>query len=260
MEPHNPRIALGKRLRSCPSVRCLGVQTNWDAYPQDAQDAMRNAEKIYYPSRLYEDLCLSLGKQVFPRNYYRFMGDKIRQTSLFQFLGIPHPRTRLYYGRQRAERILADFPLPLVAKTPVGSSMGQGVWLIRERAALDGYLQGHHPAYVQEYLPIDRDLRVVLLAGRVVHAYWRIATSGEFRNNVSCGAAISFENIPQEALDFAIDVVRRCRFDEVGLDICRADGRYCVIEANMVYGLEGFRRAGLTLADIFCRMDQEGSL
>jgi len=253
-------LSLGKRLRGCASVRCLGVKTNWQDYSPEELDLIRQAEKVYYPSRLYEDLFRSLGKEVFPRNYYGFMGNKIRQTTLFQLLDIPHPETRLYYGRRRAERILGHFSYPFVAKKPLGSSKGEDVWLIRSERELDDYLAKHRPAYIQEYLPIDRDLRVVLIAGRVVHAYWRIAASGEFRNNVSRGATISYDNIPDEALRFAADVAVRCRFDEVGLDIARVDDRYFVIEANMVYGLEGFRQVGLHLHDIFRRLESEGLL
>lgn len=241
------KVSLGKRLRSCSSFVCLGVEPNWEDFGPEARDIIVQARQLFYVSPLYEDLFRSLGKQVFPRNYYRFMGNKIRQTNLFQFLGISHPRTRVYYGRDRVRRIGEDFQYPLIGKTPVGSSKGRGVWLIRGEEELDCYLENHHPAYIQEYLRMDRDLRVVLIAGEVVHAYWRIQRSGEFRNNVYQGATVSHEDIPQDALDFAGDVACRCRFDEVGLDVCRVDGRYYVLEANMVYGLEGFRQAGLDI-------------
>jgi len=254
------RIALGKRFRSLPSFHCLGVNPNWEDY---SQGEMRNVEEagiIYYPSSLYEDFFLSLGKKVFPRNYYRFMGNKIRQTNLFQLLDIPHPRTRLYYGRNPLAQILADFQLPFIGKTSLGSSKGKGVFLIKDGAQLENYLRTHRPAYIQEYLPVDRDLRVVVLAGKAVHAYWRIQRPGEFRNNVFQGATISFADIPPEAVEFAEDVARRCRFDEVGLDVCRYAGRYYVLEANMVYGLEGFRQAGVDIYEVLARMDRRGVL
>ncbi len=260
MTPRERTVSLGKRLRACASIRCLGVKTNWQDYSPEEQELIRNADKICYPSRLYEDLFRSLGKEVFPRNYYRFMGNKIRQTALFQLLDIPHPITRLYYGRNRAERIVEHFLYPFVAKKPVGSSMGEDVWLIRSRQELDNYLAEHHPAYIQEYLDIDRDLRVVVIAGQVVHAYWRIAAAGEFRNNVSRGGTISYDNVPEKGLLFAADVAKRCRFDEVGLDIALLGSHYFVIEANMVYGLEGFRRVGLHLADIFRGLESKGVL
>ncbi|OIP94490.1 MAG: hypothetical protein AUK55_07355 [Syntrophobacteraceae bacterium CG2_30_61_12] len=258
--PSPQRVSLGKRLRRCRSFACAGVFANWDDFPESVQARIREASTIYYPSRLYQDLFLAVGKAVFPRNYYRFMGDKIRQTELFQFLDIPHPRTRIYPGKKIPDAIERDFPYPFVAKDPIGSSQGRGVWLIRTRAELTAYLDRPHPAYIQEYLPLTRDLRVVLVAGHVIHAYWRIAQAGEFRNNVSRGAAISFEGIPGSALEFAMEVAARCRFDDVGLDICCCGERTYVLEANMVYGLEGFRALGLDLYDLLAELDRGGRL
>lgn len=254
------RISLGKRLRRCPSLSCYGVFPNWDDFPEEVRARIRSAQKIYYPSRLYEDLFVSLGKQVFPRNYYQFMGNKIRQTELFQFLEIPHPRTRIFSGKPGPAAVEEDFDYPFVAKDPVGSSRGTGVWLIRNRAELEAYLVRPHRAYIQQYLPLARDLRVVLVAGCVVHAYWRIARPGEFRNNVSRGGAICCEGIPGSALEFAMAVAERCRFDEVGLDICRHNHRYYVLEANMVYGLEGFRALGLDIYQQLAQLDKGGRL
>lgn len=239
------RISLGKRLRASSSIECLGVSPNWEDYPEASRRRICDAGEVFYPSALYEGLFLALGKRVFPSNYYPFLGNKIKQTNLFQFLGISHPRTRLYYGRNRRERICEDFEYPFIAKVPTGSSQGAGVHLVRNAGDLAAYLEECNPAYIQEYLALDRDLRVVLVAGKAVHAYWRIGSTGEFRNNVSRGGRISFEGIPQDALEFAQDVARRCRFGEVGLDVCRANGRYYVIEANMVFGFEGFKRKGL---------------
>ncbi len=252
------RMAMGRRARASRSVQPVGVMSNWEDYPVEVREAFKKATRMYYPSVLYDELCGSLGKEIFPRNYYRFMGNKILQTQLFQLLEIPHPRTRLFYGRNRLERIKDVFPHPFVAKTPVGSSKGKGVFLIESDQGLQDYLDRHRPAYIQEYLPIDRDLRVVVIGARVVHAYWRIRRPGEFRDNVARGATISFENIPAEGLQFAADVARKCSFDEVGMDICRVAGRYFILEANMAYGLEGFRQAGLDLYAVLGKMLDDG--
>ena len=252
------KMALGRRAREARSLRPVGIRTNWEDYPAGVREAFWRATRVYYPSILYEEICRTLGKETFPRNYYRFMGNKILQTQLFQLLEIPHPRTRLFYGRGRLERIKASFAYPLVAKIPVGSSGGRGVFLIESDWHLRLYLDRHRPAYIQEYLPMDRDLRVVVIGGRVIHAYWRINSPGNFRSNVAQGASIRYEGVPREALDFAVEVARRCGFDEVGLDVCRHDGRWFVLEANMVYGLEGFRRAGLDLYAILGEMLDAG--
>lgn len=219
---------------------------------------MNEASSVFYPGQILEPLLKALGKKVFPGNFYSFMGNKIRQSLLFQWLGIPHPKTRIYYGASRREQILRDFFFPFVAKRAVGGSQGREVFLIRNDDDLELYLRSYNPAYIQEYIPSDRDLRVVLFAGHVVHAYWRIGRPGDFRHNVSRGGRVEFEGIPEDALEFAEWVVKRCGFDEVGLDILPKDGSYLVVEANMVYGLEGFRRKGLDIHEVFLKAEKEG--
>lgn len=239
-------ISLGKRLRKS-SVPCIGVKPNWIDYPDDLQASIRCADTVCYPGPVYAEIFEAAGLGVFPRNYYLFLGNKIAQTDLFNLLGIPHPRTGFYYGQNREKRIESDFKYPFIAKTPLGSSQGRGVFLVRDRAALAVYLKAHNPAYIQEYLPIDRDLRVVVVDAGLLHAYWRIHAEGDFRNNLMQGAAISFENVPAAALDFALKTAVRCRFDEVGFDICEYSGKYYVLEANMAFGGEGFRKKGMDI-------------
>jgi ribosomal protein S6--L-glutamate ligase len=42
----------------------------------------------------------------------------------------------------------------------------------------------------------------------------------------------------------------------VGIDICRHAGRYYVFEANMKYGKEGFRKAGIDYTQLMEAMIQ----
>lgn len=247
-------ISLGGRLRkSC--VPRVGVRPNWTDYPEEVRRRIEAAETVCYPGPLYGEIFSAAGKDIFPRNYYPFLGNKIAQTNLFSLLEIPHPRTRIYYGRNRPHRIGRDFEYPFVAKTPVGSSQGSGVFLISGPQELSRYLARHNPAYIQEFLRIERDLRVVVVGGAVVHAYWRVHREGDFRNNVSLGGAICFDAVPEAALDFARRVARACGFDETGLDVCEHEEGYLVLEANMVFGPEGFRKKGMdihrTIADLF---------
>jgi ribosomal protein S6--L-glutamate ligase len=207
---------------------------------------MRKAEKIYYPTTFYADLFDAMGKKTFPSYHtYKCVQDKIKQTALFQLLEVPHPRTRAFYGKRQKSKITEYFDFPFVAKIPRGSAMGRGVFLIMNEQDLAGYLEETDVAYIQSYLPVDRDIRVVVIGNRVVHAYWRVAKGGEFRTNVALGARISLKPVPEPALDLALDTARKCRWDDVGIDICRHGDTYYVLEANMKYGKEGFRKAGL---------------
>lgn len=251
------KVSLGKRMRKS-SLDCFGILPNWLDYPEDVRRRILDAARVYYPGPFYEAILRALGRDVFPRNYYGFLGNKIAQTELFELLEIPHPKTRIYHGRNRKDRIEADFGYPFIAKTPIGSSQGKGVFLVHCPKELSTYLQQHNPAYVQELLPIHRDLRAVVIGGTLVHAYWRIHKEGDFRNNVSQGGRIQFDGIPEAALDFARETALRCGFGEVGFDICEYGGGYCVLEANMVFGLEGFREKSLDIHEILASLLDSG--
>jgi ribosomal protein S6--L-glutamate ligase len=103
----------------------------------------------------------------------------------------------------------------------------------------------HSTAYIQEYLPIDRDMRIVVIGNRVAHAYWRIAPRDDYRTNVAVGGRIDLSPVPEAARKLALETAQACGWNDVGIDICRSGQHYYVLEANMKYGLEGFRRAGM---------------
>jgi ribosomal protein S6--L-glutamate ligase len=244
--PAGKAIALGSRLRRCRNVVTLGVRTNLTDYSALDRELIDNAKKIYYPTEFYADLFDTIGKPIFPSYHtYKCVMDKIKQTALFALLDIPHPKTQVFYGRRRREKICRKFRFPFIAKIPRGSAMGRGVFLIRRAQELQTYLDTVHPAYIQEFIPIDRDIRVVVIGNRIVHAYWRLAPDMDFRSNVSVGGRISLAPVPAIARDLALSTAQACGWNDVGIDICISDKRCYVLEANMKYGREGFRCAGI---------------
>lgn len=254
-------IALESRLRCCRNVVTLGVRPNFSDYsPQEAR-LIQEAEKVYYPSSYYADMFEAMGKKIFPNpNTYRFAQNKIKQTALFNLVGIPTPKTRTFYGKHKEEKIIHCFSYPFIGKIPRGSALGRGVFLIRNRDELDAYCALTKIAYIQEYLPIHRDIRVVVIGDTFVHAYWREAPTGEYRCNVALGAKIGFDDIPDEAVRLAKYTANRCRWDDVGIDVCEFDGRYYVIEANMKYGREGFRQAGIDYVRLMEKLIDDGAI
>ena len=254
-------IALEARLRDCKNVVTLGVRPNFCDYSRQEADLIRKAEKIYYPTTFYAELFDAMGKKTFPSYHnYKCVQDKIKQTALFDLLKISHPRTRVFYGKRQKNAICDHFEFPFIAKIPRGSAMGRGIYLIRNQDDLGSYCSLSTPVYIQEYLPSDRDIRVVIIGNEVAHAYWRIAPSGEFRSNVAVGGTVSLDPIPQIVLDLALDTARRCKWDDVGLDIIEHDGDLYVLEANMKYGKEGFRAAGIDYIKLMESMIENGQI
>lgn len=239
-------IALESRLRACRNVHTLGVKPNFSDYPATHRALIRAAQKVYYPSSFYIDLFDAMGKSTFPSYHnYKCAQDKIKQTALFHLVQIPHPRTRVFYGKRQKSKITTYFSYPFIAKIPRGSAMGRGVFLIRNRRDLQTYCNLTQTAYIQEYLPVDRDVRVTVIGRNAAHAYWRIAAAGEFRSNLALGGRVHLDNVPRAAIELAVETARRCGFNDVGIDVCFHDDRPYVLEANMKYGRQGFRQAGL---------------
>ena len=202
-----------------------------------------------------------MGVDTFPSYHtYKCVQDKIKQTALFALAEIPHPRTRVFYGKRQQSKICERFSFPFIGKIPRGSALGRGVFLISDADSLHEYLARSPVAYIQEMLAIDRDIRVVVIGRRVVHAYWRVAADGEFRSNVARGASIRLDPVPEEALDLALHAARRCGWDDVGIDICCCKGKYYVLEANMKYGKEGFRAAGIDYLKLMEQMIENGEI
>jgi ribosomal protein S6--L-glutamate ligase len=246
VNPPPKAIALEARLRECKNVITLGVRPNFSDYEPWEVDLIRQARKIYYPSSFYAELLDTMGKPTFPSYHcYKFAQDKIKQTALFGLLDISHPRTRVFYGPGQKKKITDYFAFPFIGKIARGSAMGRGVYLIQNFTELEAFLQEVNIAYIQEYLPVDRDIRVVIIGNRIVHAYWRLAPANEFRTNVAVGGKISLAPVPREALELALYIGHTCRWDDVGIDICQHNGKYFVLEVNMKYGKEGFRQAGI---------------
>lgn len=247
---NNKFIALGNRLQGLPEVITLGVKPNFLDYTSHERDLIFSSRRILFPTLNYAQLMTTMGKAIFPSlETHLYADEKIKQTTLFYMLGIPHPRTRIYYHLHHRD-ILKDFDFPFIAKLARSSARGRGVFLIQNNEEFEAYLHRTNIAYVQEFLCHDRDLRVVLINYQPILAYWRILQSGDFRTNLSRGGEISFEDIPMEGVRIAQETAIKCRFDDVGLDLIRSNDKWYVIEANMKYGRKGLKMKGLDLKEI----------
>jgi ribosomal protein S6--L-glutamate ligase len=253
-------VVIGRRLARFPQFTTLGPRPNLEDYPPAGLELIRAAEVVYYPTEALAPQLAALGKRLFPSLACHLLeGDKIKQTTLFKLLGLPHPRTRVFYGRQR-QAILDYFNFPFIAKTPRASAQGRGVYLIENQAQLEAYLAGHKVAYIQERLPISRDVRVVVIGFEPVCAYWRLPPPGQWRSNVAQGATVDFNGVPPQAVELAVRAARAADLDEVGLDVAVVEGQPFLLEFNVKYGRQGPRQAGLDVVDYVARQILAGRL
>jgi ribosomal protein S6--L-glutamate ligase len=255
-----PYIAIGSRLKGIPEVKTIGLKPNFSDYSSREREHLLDAGTILYPTLNYAQFFKTMGKEIFPSlESYLYADEKIKQTTLFNMMDIPHPRTRFYYPLHHAD-ILNDFRFPFIAKIPRASAQGRGVFKINDHEALKSYLQLTKVAYIQDFLPHNRDLRVILINYDKVIAYWRESGEGNFRTNLSQGGSINFNDIPREPLQLAQEYAKKCKFNDVGLDFISHGGKWYLIEANMKYGRKGLIKAGLNLKEILREKLLSGAL
>lgn len=258
---NNRPVALGARLKQFPEIQTLGFKPNFQDYSAQDQRLILDAKKIYYPTVFYADLFNAMGKKTFPSFHtYKFALDKIKQTAIFNMLGLPHPKTKIFYGKKQKQTILECFHFPFIAKKPRGSAKGNDVHLIQSNKDLSNYLSTGGPAYIQEYLPIDRDMRIIIIGREIKLAYWRVAVPGNFKTNLSQGGSVNFDPLPPKALDLALLTALKCGWDDVGIDIIEQNNRFYVLEGNMKYGTKGFRAAGINYKKMLADLIMKGEV
>jgi len=220
---------------------------------QEDLDTIRAADWVLFPEYWQVNfLTYGLKARVFPSvSSYHLGHNKVEMTRAFEVVAGEHvPYTRILPRTDGAvETILDEMPLPFVAKE-IHNSMGRGVFLIESRAELERYVAANHMLYVQELLPIDRDVRVVIVGEQVVSAYWRVAPPGGFYSNVARGGAISFDRVPDAAVELAQRVAGELEINHAGFDVALVDGRPYLLEFNMRFGNEALRRHGIRLGPL----------
>lgn len=220
---------------------------------QEDLDTIRAADWILFPEYWQVNfLTYGLKARVFPSvSSYHLGHNKVEMTRAFEVVAREHmPYTRILPRTENAvEMILDDLPFPFVAKE-IHNSMGRGVYFIEERAELARYVAANHMLYVQEMLPIDRDVRVVIVGEKVVTAYWRIAPEGGFYTNVARGGEISFDEVPPAAVELAQRVAAELGINHAGFDVALVDGHPYLLEFNMRFGNEALRRQGIRLGPL----------
>ena len=189
-------------------------------------------------------------KRIFPSIASFHLGhDKVEMTRIFQAICPGNtPETLILAATETAaEQILDEFSFPFVVKE-IRNSMGQGVYLIKNRMDFLAYARNAAVLYVQEYLPITRDMRLVLVGDSVVAGYWRKAAPGQFHNNVSRGGSVSFDDIPEGAVRLVESFARITGVDHAGFDVAEVEGHFYFLEFNIRCGTRALTDRGISLS------------
>lgn len=219
-------------------------------------ESIKEADYILFPEYWQVNLLVyGLKKKIFPNiNTFHLGHNKVEMTrGLWTTFPENVPYTRIMGSNQEGissiiDTVEEEFSYPCVAKE-IKNSMGQGVFLIDDKKELMEYINRNETLYIQEKLPIDRDLRVVYVGNKVIAAYWRIAQEGSFHNNVAKGGSYSFENIPVEAVKLVDRIAKGLGINHAGFDIVVVGDKYYVLEFNVLFGNEGLRYIDISVEE-----------
>jgi gamma-F420-2:alpha-L-glutamate ligase len=178
------------------------------------------------------------------------VADKLHTLQVLAGAKLPIPKTILGKFPADVDLVERELGFPVVVKRLRGTR-GAGVVLCSSRSDFDdlaALLDGATSAsdfLFQQYVKAShgRDVRVLVIDGRVVAAMERKSSDGGFKSNISLGgSALPFTPSPEMA-ELAVQVARELKLDIAGIDILFDKDGYRICEANSAPGFQGLERA-----------------
>jgi len=173
--------------------------------------------------------------------------DKFYTTSLLQDAGLPTPETVVC--EEAAEAMNAVRTMRDVVIKPIFGSMGHGLIRVSDPdlafRVVRSLEQLRSVFYVQRVIDhAGCDIRVFVVGGRVLGAIERRAADGDWRTNVTRGAAARSFALPPAWEEIALRAAAAIGADYAGVDLLPSrDGEVFVLEVNGIPGWQGVQQA-----------------
>ena len=153
---------------------------------------------------------------------------------------LPIPKTYIYYNRGNADTFLKKTKYPKIIKKSYGPSNYGGYFVHK----VDSYKEAralfdekkYHPMYFQDFVPMEADIRVMLIGHKPVCAFWRRAPKGEWLTNTSQGGSMDYMNVPKSVLDLAVRVSKAANAEYWACDVAYGkDGKVRILECATAF-------------------------
>jgi ribosomal protein S6--L-glutamate ligase len=181
--------------------------------------------------------------------------DKLRCLQVLSRAGLLIPRTVMAHDRSNLARLVEEVGgLPAIIKL-IRGTQGVGVMIASTPAEvqsiLDTFSDLGQEIVLQELIKESRgrDVRALVVGGRVVGAMRRQAKRGEFRANIHRGGAATVIRLPEDYTRAAVRAAQLIGLEVAGVDMLESADGPKVMEINSSPGFEGLERAtGLDVA------------
>ncbi|CAA6822088.1 MAG: Ribosomal protein S6 glutaminyl transferase [uncultured Sulfurovum sp.] len=153
---------------------------------------------------------------------------------------IPIPKTYIYYDKDKADNFIEETQYPKIIKKSYGPSNYGGYFVhkvdSKEEASDLLNQKKYHPAYFQDFVPMEADVRVMLIGHKPVCAFWRRPPEGEWLTNTSQGGSMDYMDVPKELLDLAVQVSKSANAEYWACDVAVGeDGKYRILECATAF-------------------------
>ena len=167
--------------------------------------------------------------------------DKFRTAVMLEEADIPTPKTSIITDPDLAlaahEEVGGKFPV--VLKTVSGAG-GRGVFIIDSSVSLKSTVSAFFESnseeelLIQQYVPINGDIRVLVLNGQVIGAMNREKVKNDFRSNASLGASVDEADVTDEIKEMALNAAKAmgCYYCGVDIAIQKRNRKPYVLEVN----------------------------
>ena len=175
--------------------------------------------------------------------------DKLYSQQILGQSNLPVPKTMLVRHPINLELIEKNLSYPIIVKTLSGS-YGAGVFLVEDRKQFRQLMKMAEltkPSYniiVQEFIQdsYGKDLRVLVVNGKVVGCMMRQAVDGDFRANLTRGGEAIPYQIDENIEWLGGECARLLHLDIAGVDLLFNNGSYTICEVNSAPGFEGMEK------------------
>ena len=150
------------------------------------------------------------------------------------------PDTHVFYEQDEARTFLSQTSFPKIIKRSYGPSNYGGYYVHKvdsEAEALELLAEKrYYPVYLQDFIPMKADIRVMLIGHKPVCAFWRRPPEGEWLTNTSQGGSMDYMNVPAEALELAVRASKAANAEYWACDIAVSfDDEYRILECATAF-------------------------
>jgi len=175
--------------------------------------------------------------------------DKLYTMQILAQNNIPHPKTMLVKNPIDSDYVERNIGFPIVVKSLSGTH-GKGVYLADNKPNFEQLVEmmeqfnDRFNIILQEFVSdsFGKDLRIIVVGGKVIGAMKRESSDGDFRANITRGGGAKPVELDEQMEYLALESTKLLGLDIGGVDLLYDGDGYKICEVNSSPGFNGMEK------------------